>query len=127
MDALQQCFLPQYDNILILKELKHNIQLYPLLGNMDFLLTDYSSVWVDYEILNKPIGFLIDDMQAYNQSRGFTFEDFERILPGNIILNINQLYDFFMAVDINTFQTAALFNKYKDNLSSKRLLKKIQL
>jgi CDP-glycerol glycerophosphotransferase (TagB/SpsB family) len=127
MDVLQMYSFPKYNNILILKTLNLNIQMYPLLGNTDFLLTDYSSVWVDYEMLKKPIGFVMDDIKEYENSRGFTIDNLNQMLPGPILSTLEQLKNFLINTDKYIYETGDLFNKYKDNLSSTRLLEKLQL
>jgi CDP-glycerol glycerophosphotransferase (TagB/SpsB family) len=127
MDALQKYSFKSYKNIMIIKELSEEIQLYPLLGNSDFLLTDYSSVWVDYDILKKPIGFVMNDVEEYKNSRGFTFDNMINILPGEILMNMNQIKDFLLKMDDYPYKDSDLFNKYKDNLSTERLMKKLHI
>ena len=58
------------------------IQLYELLGQTDALMTDYSSVAVDYMLCDKPIAFLLEDYEAYRKNRGFVFEDPLQYMPG---------------------------------------------
>ena len=59
------------------------IQLYELLGQTDALMTDYSSVAVDYMLCDKPIAFLLEDYEAYRKNRGFVFEDPLQYMPGS--------------------------------------------
>lgn len=68
------------------------MQLYELLGNSDILLTDYSSVFYDYLLLNRPIGFLVGDLKQY--TRGFCVENPLEAMPGEKIFNFNQLLEF---------------------------------
>jgi CDP-glycerol glycerophosphotransferase len=50
----------------------------------DILMTDYSSVFFDFSILNRPIIFYTYDLDNYkNELRGFYF-DFEKSAPGPI-------------------------------------------
>lgn len=50
----------------------------------DVLITDYSSVFFDYSLLQRPIVFFTYDLEKYReQLRGFYF-DFERFAPGAI-------------------------------------------
>jgi len=122
MDFLQTIEFPTYKNVLLLKSLNSNIQLYPLLGSTDFLLTDYSSVWIDYDILNKPIGFVMNDIEEYKNDRGLIFDDLENLLPGEILSNTDQLFNFIYNLDKVRYKSKNLFNKYKDNNSTARLL-----
>src|SRR5699024_2389007 len=55
--------------------LYNNVDLYALLSESDALLTDYSSVYIDYLLLNKPIGFTIDDINNYEKNLGFSVKD----------------------------------------------------
>lgn len=51
----------------------------------DVLVTDYSSVFFDYAILNRPIYFYMFDKKEYAQElRGFYF-DINETLPGPIV------------------------------------------
>jgi CDP-glycerol glycerophosphotransferase len=65
----------------------HNrgVTLYDTLGVSDVLVTDISSVYVDYMILDRPIIFYFPDQHEYQKSRGFVFERIEDWIPGPII------------------------------------------
>ena len=43
------------------------VSLYGLLGSSSGLVTDYSSVWVDYLLLDRPIAFLVPDRDRYDR------------------------------------------------------------
>ncbi len=55
---------------------------YHLVGASDGLLTDYSSVWIDYLALDRPIAFLVPDLESYVEGRGFSPPDALAWLPG---------------------------------------------
>lgn len=77
------------------KKLKqNNIQLYELLSICDGLLTDYSSVAVDYMLLNRPIGFVLSDMKQYENSRGFIFDNILDYMPGEKIYDLKGIQKF---------------------------------
>lgn len=59
--------------------------LYALLGRADGLITDYSSVYFDYLLLNRPIGFTVDDLEEYMKNRGFVVDDPYPLMPGRFI------------------------------------------
>lgn len=88
-----------------------DIQLYELVGETDALITDYSSVYYDYLVLDRPIGFLIADLDDY--SRGFCIDNPLDEMPGEKIKTIRQLYDF--VISINTG-----FDSYKKERESLR-------
>lgn len=54
---------------------------YQLLPYVDILVTDYSSLWIDYLLLDRPIIYLPYDLDEYKQYKGF-FIDFEENTPG---------------------------------------------
>ncbi|WP_050183443.1 CDP-glycerol glycerophosphotransferase family protein [Domibacillus robiginosus] len=55
-----------------------------LLAVADFLITDYSSIPVEFSLLQKPMIFFTYDLEEYQQIRGVS-EGFERDLPGPIV------------------------------------------
>lgn len=64
--------------------------LYQLLQNTDSLITDYSSIYFDYLLLDKPIGLFIHDLDNYSKSRG-------------IIDEVKEQYSGFKISDIDSF------------------------
>ncbi len=77
---------------------KNNIQMYEFIALTDALLTDYSSVGVDYLVVDKPIGFTLDDFGQYCKTRGFVFDDPREYMPGHHIYTVEQLKDFLCDV-----------------------------
>lgn len=67
-----------YNEELVEKDLVIN----RLLADADALISDYSSVAVDYLSLDRPIAFTLDDVEEYQSSRGFVFENIRDWLPG---------------------------------------------
>ncbi|WP_315914130.1 CDP-glycerol glycerophosphotransferase family protein [Arthrobacter sp. lap29] len=67
------------------------LTLYGLLGASDGLITDYSSVWIDYLMLDRPIGFLVPDEEKYTESRGLYPEDVMCSLPGHKLESSNNI------------------------------------
>ena len=79
--------------------LDNDIALYELLGCMDALITDYSSVYFDYLLLDRPIGFAADDFEEYERNRGFAFENPRAYMPGYFITDFQNLLTFLETVD----------------------------
>lgn len=127
MDILQQKQMPKYSNLIILKQKEFSSQLYPFLGSCDYLLTDYSSVWIDYDIMSKPIGFVMNDIVEYANSRGLTFKNLDELLPGPILDNFDKLIEFCSDPYRFNFVRADTFNTYRDNHASERLLKALNI
>lgn len=68
--------------------------LYTFLGTTSALITDYSSVFLDYYLLNRPVAFTINDYEEYKEKRGFVFEDVKSLMVGSVIRNSNDLLKF---------------------------------
>lgn len=77
----------QYSNIHLVGAGLDN---YPVLSKMDALITDYSSIYIDYLLLNKPIIFFSYDLNDYKRSMGL-HDDYERLTPGLHPKNIDEL------------------------------------
>ena len=102
---------------------------YELLAECDLLLTDYSSVYFDFLPLNRPIGFIIDDIGTYEKKRGFTLENPTDYMPGDKIKTKAELFAFFEhalssddGYSEKRKETARLFDEFCDGQNSKRLL-----
>ncbi|MDZ7690998.1 MAG: CDP-glycerol glycerophosphotransferase family protein [Balneolaceae bacterium] len=57
------------------------ITLYHLLGCSDILISDLSSVMVDYLLIDNPIICYCSDLKEYKRTRGLYFNDIERWVP----------------------------------------------
>lgn len=55
------------NNIVVVDE-KSNIDTQELLSAADVLITDYSSVFIDYALLNRPTHFFVPDLNEYEKS-----------------------------------------------------------
>ncbi|MGN8218723.1 CDP-glycerol glycerophosphotransferase family protein [Halococcus morrhuae DSM 1307] len=63
---------------------------YSILPKTDALITDYSSVYFDYLLLDKPIVFYPFDLDDYRSKRGF-YLDYEAVTPGPIASDFDEL------------------------------------
>lgn len=50
------------------------LQLYEVIGGSEALITDYSSVFFDYLLLDHPIATTTDDIEEWKNGRGFAFD-----------------------------------------------------
>lgn len=67
----------------------------------DILITDYSSIMIEFAILNKPIIFFTFDYDDYmSKDRGFYF-DFKNTVPGVIVDNSKDLINSIKNEDFN--------------------------
>lgn len=78
-------------NVVILKDecmQKNNITINEILNGVDCLITDYSSIYTDYLLLEKPVIFIDTDLEKYSKKRGIYFNSEEFWYPGPIVNNI---------------------------------------
>ena len=75
-----------------------DVQLYELLGRCDAMITDYSSVYYDYLLTDKPIGLTIGDIDEYIEKRGFVYKNPLDILKGEYISDTDGLITFLSDV-----------------------------
>ena len=54
-----------------------NEDFYGYINGTDYLITDYSSIYFDYLLLNKPVFFAHLDIEKYEQERGLMFENMD--------------------------------------------------
>ena len=94
-------FKNNYSNIHMLSEeiiSQRYGTLYKFLGTTSALITDYSSVFLDYYLLNRPVAFTINDYEEYKEKRGFVFDDVKSLMAGPTISNLDDLFKFLLSV-----------------------------
>lgn len=96
-----------------------------LLCMTDILIADYSSIAVEYSLLNRPIILYAFDKEWYlSEDRGFYF-DYEKTAPGPIVETMPDLIDCIEKKhwDIaKVKQFAHLHNDYFDDKSARRVV-----
>lgn len=109
---------------------KNGMTVYSLLRAADALITDYSSVFFDYMLLDRPMAFTIDDIEKYQSERGFSFENPLSYMPGPHIRGVGEVEEFIDNVVNETDnykeerkRVNNLVNYYKDGNSSERIAK----
>ncbi len=127
----------EWSNIKLLTEedfIPLNIQLYEILGECDALITDYSSVYFDYLILDRPICFIIKDFEEYERVNGFNIENPLDIMPGVHVTNEKQLKMYIKDVCLGKDDYAderkkvsSYFNEFVCESNSKKILDSIGL
>lgn len=111
---------------------KKNIEVNSILAEADILITDYSSVYFDYLILNKPIIFLIPDVENYSSQRGgYTLEPLDYWMPGKKVYSQHELLngiDELLSGNDNfrskREEVNSLINRFSDDKNSQRLYEK---
>ena len=72
-----------------------------MLAQTDAMISDYSSIYWDYLLLNRPIGITLDDYEQYKTQFGFAFEHPIDVLIGEYIYNYDDLQSFIDHVSKN--------------------------
>ena len=126
-----------FSNIILLDNahlFAEDIQVNQLLSEADALISDYSSVAVDYLALDRPMAFVLEDVEEYEKKRGFIFENIREYLPGAEIDSYEVFCDFLKAVsegkDIEIKKRThlrKLLNGHCDNKNCKRIVDKLGL
>lgn len=128
-------FQKKWDNIILLRdEDLHDmgLQLYQFIPLSDALISDYSSVAIDYLLLDKPIIYTLDDYAGYEKSRGFWIPNAIDYMKGYHVYNKNDLEESILeishGIDKYAEERRKLMNEYhtyKDGRASERILKLI--
>ena len=98
----------------------------------DILVTDYSSVFFDYAILNRPIYFYMYDLKDYEENlRGF-YLDINKDLPGEVITNEEKLLNlikdnqgYYKENKIRISKFNERYNNFQDGKCSEKVIKYI--
>ena len=106
------------------------VQLYQLLAFSEALITDYSSVYFDYLLLNKPMATTLDDVDCWKKGNGFAF-DLEKLYAqtNESLYTLNDLYGFIEKVvageddarEDERLKMRNLTNIHKDGNSAQRI------
>ncbi|MGD9627334.1 MAG: CDP-glycerol glycerophosphotransferase family protein [Methanobacteriales archaeon] len=106
------------------------IDIYDILGCVDILITDYSSIYFDFLLLDRPIIFIVPDLEEYRERRGFILEPFEFWTPGPKVKNFKKfLEELEKSIKNPEYYREErkvindLVNYYKDDKSAERIYK----
>lgn len=107
---------------------RKGFSLYEFMADTDALITDYSSVYYDYLLTDKPIGLIIDDIEDYNKNRGIVI-DYKEVVKGHYIYQLLDLYEFLLNTGKdydpylnNRLQTKNLYCDFDDFKSTERVV-----
>ncbi|MFW6320245.1 MAG: CDP-glycerol glycerophosphotransferase family protein [Halohasta sp.] len=73
--------IADYDHVHVLPQ---GLDLMPILKHTDVLVTDYSSAYMDFLLLDRPVVFYAYDREAYVEQTGLYFE-YEAVTPGPVV------------------------------------------
>ena len=111
---------------------ERKLSLYEFLGATDALISDISSVVIDYLLIDKPIIHAFPDIDAYRDSRGFSMEPITEYFMGPVAADATELFreidQVLSGKDPAKDKRQAmkeLFHKHVDDQSTERLLKRV--
>lgn len=102
--------------------------IYPLLPHADALVTDYSSISMDFLLVNKPLLFLIPDDDDYMQKDRQLQFDPRTMMPGPIVPDWTSLLAALLnewSNDTHTGERAAMRRKAFDDLPQSEAVPKL--
>jgi CDP-glycerol glycerophosphotransferase (TagB/SpsB family) len=120
-----------HHNIFFINDLdlkKSNIDLYEIMNSISLLITDISSIFYDFLLLNKPMLFISSNILNHIEKRGLLIESYEDYVPGpkvntqeKLICEIDKLLinPLYFSNERNYMKN--FMHRYKDGNSSKRL------
>lgn len=110
------------------------LTLYQLLGQADLLVTDVSSVYVDYLLVDRPVIHLFPDFDEYAKSRGFSLAPIDDYLVGPLVKDDCEFIDCLRRLlrGEDTFRerrrlVCRLFHEHHDDQATRRLLRALGL
>ncbi|WP_298498895.1 CDP-glycerol glycerophosphotransferase family protein [uncultured Methanobrevibacter sp.] len=85
----------------------------------DILITDYSSIMIEFAMLGRPVVFFTYDFDSYlREERGFYF-DFESTVPGPIVNDSSQLIDVIVNGDFKKDKLSGFVRTQFDEIDGK--------
>ena len=90
----------------------------------DILITDYSSVIFEFALLQKPMIFLVNDLQSYKAERDFYFP-YESFVPGPIVSTFEDVIAWIKRGQFDTQKIETFANQfftYQDGEATKRIV-----
>lgn len=113
---------------------RKDIQINQILSQADALISDYSSAAVDYLNLDRPMAFMLDDLNQYEAGRGFVFDHVRDWFPGMELFQFDDLCTFIEqianGIDATKEKRRAIKQKmlnYSDQQNCNRILKALHI
>jgi CDP-glycerol glycerophosphotransferase (TagB/SpsB family) len=125
-----------HSNIRIINDewiFKHGITLYHLTACSDILVSDISSIILDYLLLDQPVLCFSTDFDEYKADRGFMYDDLENWLPSKLLRNQDEFTLYLEGIlktgvdpwELKRKEMKNAFFTYHDADSTKRLLEHV--
>ena len=90
----------------------------------DILITDYSSIPMEFALLKRKMIFFPYDLEDYEQKNGL-WEDYESSVPGRVVRNTDEIIEAVLNQEVDVLQLEAYARKwteYCDGSASERLV-----
>jgi len=117
-----------FKNVLFIRDKDIEQDIYTILPYSDFLITDYSSVYLDYLLTDKPIIFAPFDMEEYIKNDREFYYNYEDVTPGPKAKNWDEVLYYIEEATKEPGkygeerrQTREIFHAYVDGNSSARV------
>ena len=109
MQSLEKYEMKNMDNFILFSDddfKSRGMDLYRFMTQCDAMITDYSSIYWDFLVLGRPIGFTEDDAEDYATGRGFVMDDPEKYKPGPKLMTKSDFYKFVddIANDVDEYK-----------------------
>ncbi len=99
-----------------------------ILRKTALLICDYSSILVDYLLMNKPIVRFAYDLDDYVKNRGLLY-NYEKVLPGRIVKDVDSLSSVINEMlhdEIDSeYPQKWLFHQYEDAFACQRIYERM--
>jgi CDP-glycerol glycerophosphotransferase (TagB/SpsB family) len=106
---------------------------YEILNAIDVLITDYSSLYFDYLLLNRPIIFTPVDLDDYRLNKGFMLEPYDEWTPGDKVFDFHSLMQAMTSAirqpalyEVERKRLSRIIHAYEDGNSTQRVVKLIK-
>ncbi|MFX1375550.1 MAG: CDP-glycerol glycerophosphotransferase family protein [Promethearchaeota archaeon] len=124
----------EFKSLSNIKKAPQNADIQELLYITNILITDYSSVYCDFLLLNRPIILFTYDYDHFMKyGRGFYY-NFKEIAPGPLIFTTKELFNAIVNIskinenyEARRIKTRKIYHKYVDGKSTERLLKFLKI
>ncbi|WP_167956031.1 CDP-glycerol glycerophosphotransferase family protein [Anaerosporobacter faecicola] len=119
----------EYSNIF---NIEADIDPYTFMGKVDLLVADYSSVYSDFMLLDRPVVSFFYDYEEYSHNTREGYVSFDEYMPEERAFNMDELMNKISSVLKNDkhkkdrLKSKQRMFKYYDTDSSKRLKEKIE-
>ena len=113
-----------------IRVLDNESDMYPLFSKVDLLITDYSSIFFDFLLTDKPVLFYPYDIDDYLTKDRSMYDKYDSVTPGHKAYDFKGFYEklelFFKepnalkesVLDYNVIKK--MYNQYNDSYASKR-------